>query len=83
MHCPKSCAVSRRLRCEGKKTGQVLVRTLRCENARDFSHGDRIMSGDLNLGAAIDSDFRAYRSNPGHYYSGINASNLPADFVHQ
>jgi tetratricopeptide (TPR) repeat protein len=31
---------------------------------------------DALLRAAIDSYFRAYRANPGHYYSGINALTL-------
>ena len=57
-HCPIIYAVSRCLRCEAKKTGQVLVRTSGCEKASDFSHGNRAMSADLKLYHTISAILR-------------------------
>ena len=46
---PKSAPFRGVCAVKAKKTGQVLVRTLGCEKASDFSHRNRVMSGDLNL----------------------------------
>jgi hypothetical protein len=61
-HCPEIYALSRSLRCEAKKTGQVLVRTSGCEKGSDFSHGNGAMSGDLKLSDAMSAGIANQRN---------------------
>src|SRR5215467_7172252 len=54
---PGVCAV------KAKKIGQVLVRTLGCEKASDFSHRNRVMSGDLKVGRQTSTELLDRRAD--------------------